>query len=161
MWFLNPNKRTKYFWHCTFGNPKQNIYKVLCIVHKSFTFHANWINLLFLCPLSASEWKYYNNFSIYSAANVYIFTKSTDSSKWRTIYKGFAWSLVSIYVDDTTVYRRTSKHLDDQNQSAYLSAELTLVTQCGKTWLVKFNRFKIKFVTFNYHRAEPGFFYHC
>lgn len=62
-------------------------------------------------------------------------------------------SLVNIYAEDTTVYRCTSKSLDDL--VVVLSSDLALVDHWGKDWLVKLNTPKTKLViteqTLNFH----------
>lgn len=41
-------------------------------------------------------------------------------------------SFVNIYADDSTIYRRTSKNIDDQRLGADLSFNITFTSQCEK-----------------------------
>lgn len=61
-------------------------------------------------------------------------------------------SVVNIYEDDPTIYRCTSKNLDDQNLAADLFSDLAQVVQWGKDWFVKF---KTKLMAFHYQQANP------
>lgn len=65
--------------------------------------------------------------------------------------------LVNIYVDDSMVYRSTTKNLDDQNLTADLSSDLARIAQWRRNWLVAFNNSKTKLETFHHHRVAPYF----
>lgn len=51
----------------------------------------------------------------------------------------------------------TSKYLDDQSLSAYISADFALTSQWGKGCLVSYNLSKTQLVTFNHHREDLPF----
>lgn len=61
---------------------------------------------------------------------------------------------MSIYEDDTTVYRCSFQNLEGQNLAVHRSSDLALVTQCGNDLLVKFKTAKTKVVTFHYHLVD-------
>lgn len=68
--------------------------------------------------------------------------------------KNTSRSLINIYANYTTVYRCTSKYLDDQCQVADLSSLLTFTDQWGKDRLISFNKFKTKLVIHR-HQTNP------
>ena len=66
-------------------------------------------------------------------------------------------SMVDIYADDTTIYRCTSKNVDDEKVASDLSSDLENVVEWGKTWHVSFNPSKTKLVTFHHKRGIVQF----
>lgn len=73
-----------------------------------------FLNFQSLPPVEWDQWRRYSGLS----SQPY-----TLSSKYLC--------LVNIYVDNTTIYRCTSKSLDDQNLATDLAADLTLMAQWG------------------------------
>lgn len=59
-----------------------------------------------------------------------------------------------MYVDETTVYMRSSLNLNDKNLAASFSSDLTQLAHWIKDCLVKFNPTKTKIVTFHHPKLS-------
>lgn len=70
----------------------------------------------------------------------------------NNLSKSILRSLVSIYAEDTTVYRCIAKNLEDRKWAVHLSSDSDQVAQWEKNWFKKFNTDK----TNEWHVSLPS-----
>lgn len=106
------------------------------ISRRAFTIIKSFLKGKFLVVVVSSQWSEAHQIND-RVTQGYLIDHTVFLPCINNLPKNIRWSLVNIYADDTTYFKRTPKDLHDQNESANLSSDLTQLAQLGKDWLVK------------------------